>query len=67
MLIAGACLCGAVRYEINGQLRDAGNCHCSMCRKAHGAGFATYASIARWVNITPPIGLASSAGGGSRI
>jgi hypothetical protein len=45
MSINGACLCGAVRYEIASQLIDAGNCHCSMCRKAHGAAFATYASI----------------------
>ena len=45
MLITGACLCGAVRYEINGQLLDAGNCHCSMCRKAHGAAYATYANV----------------------
>lgn len=54
MPITGACLCGAVRYEIDGQLLDGGNCHCSMCRKAHGAAFATYASFGpesfRWVN-----------------
>lgn len=45
MSIFGACLCGAVRYEVDGELRDSGNCHCSMCRKAHGAAFATYASV----------------------
>ncbi len=45
MSISGVCLCGAVRYEINGKLRDAGNCHCSMCRRAHGAAYATYASV----------------------
>jgi len=45
MPISGACLCGAVRYEIDGPLLDAGNCHCSMCRKAHGAAFATYAAV----------------------
>lgn len=54
MLIIGACLCGGVRYEIAGPLRDAGNCHCSMCRKAHGAAFATYANVDpetfRWVS-----------------
>jgi hypothetical protein len=43
--IEGTCLCGSVRYEVNGGLADAGNCHCSMCRKAHGAAFATYASV----------------------
>ncbi|MGY8872959.1 MAG: GFA family protein [Pseudomonadales bacterium] len=32
----GGCLCGAVRYEITGPLRDVVNCHCSMCQKLHG-------------------------------
>ena len=45
MPISGACLCGAVRYEIARRLLDAGNCHCTMCRKAHGAAFATYAEV----------------------
>lgn len=32
----GACLCGAVRYEVKGRLRDALVCHCSMCQRTHG-------------------------------
>ena len=32
----GGCLCGAVRYRIDGPLRDVLNCHCSMCRRLHG-------------------------------
>ena len=28
---AGGCLCGAVRYELVGPLRDVVNCHCSEC------------------------------------
>ena len=42
-MISGSCLCGAVRFEIQGRLAAAAHCHCSMCRKAHGAAFATYA------------------------
>lgn len=38
----GRCLCGAVRYEVDGPFGSMLNCHCSMCRKAHGAPFATY-------------------------
>ncbi|WP_416513578.1 GFA family protein [Aliiroseovarius sp. YM-037] len=34
---AGGCLCGAVRYEVNGPLRGVVNCHCTMCQKLHGA------------------------------
>ena len=33
---AGGCLCGAVRYEVVGALRDVVLCHCAMCRKTHG-------------------------------
>ena len=32
----GGCLCGAVRYTVNGKLRDVLECHCVMCRKTHG-------------------------------
>ena len=32
----GGCLCGAVRYVIDGPLRDVVVCHCAMCRKAQG-------------------------------
>lgn len=45
--LTGGCLCGAVRFEIDGALRHITHCHCSMCRKAHGAAFATYARLGR--------------------
>jgi hypothetical protein len=32
----GSCLCGAVRYEVTGALRDVVLCHCAMCRRTHG-------------------------------
>jgi len=40
----GGCLCGAIRYEIYGPLRDVVNCHCSKCRRFHG-NFGAYTSI----------------------
>jgi len=43
-MITGSCLCGAVRYQVEGQLARMTHCHCTMCRKAHGAAFATYAT-----------------------
>jgi hypothetical protein len=33
---SGGCLCGAVRYEVHGPLRDVVLCHCSRCRRTHG-------------------------------
>ena len=45
MPINGSCLCGSVRYAVEAPLTDAGNCHCSMCRKAHGAAYASYATV----------------------
>ncbi len=41
----GSCLCGGVKYEIIGELSDALNCHCSMCRKAHSAAFRSRARV----------------------
>ncbi len=45
-MIEGSCLCGAIQFEIRGALQGVGNCHCSMCRKTHGAPFSTYAQAA---------------------
>ena len=47
MTIKGGCLCGKVRYEIDGPLFDASHCHCSMCRRAHGAGYVTWVRLPR--------------------
>lgn len=32
----GGCLCGGVRYEVRGRLRDVIACHCSQCRRTSG-------------------------------
>ncbi len=32
----GGCLCGAVRYRVNGELDDPHLCHCDMCQKQSG-------------------------------
>ena len=53
MTVNGSCLCGAVTYEVAAPLEFIGNCHCSICRKAHGAAFATWGIITagrfRWL------------------
>jgi hypothetical protein len=35
-MATGRCLCGAVRYEVRGPLRDVLICHCEECRRWHG-------------------------------
>ncbi|RYZ10137.1 MAG: GFA family protein [Myxococcales bacterium] len=52
-MLTGRCLCEGVAYEIEGELGPAYNCHCSKCRRWHGAAFRSRASIRteqfRWV------------------
>lgn len=43
--LIGSCLCGEVVYEIDGGVNNLSHCHCSMCRKAHGAAFGTYGKV----------------------
>lgn len=45
--VPGSCFCGSITYEIDLPTLACGHCHCSMCRRPHGAGFVT------WV-IVPP-------------
>jgi hypothetical protein len=39
---SGGCLCGAVRYEAEGEPLAAGYCCCTDCRKASGSGFIPF-------------------------
>lgn len=39
--VTGACLCGAVRYRLEGPV-EVVECHCRECRRATGAAFATW-------------------------
>jgi hypothetical protein len=35
-LATGGCLCGEIRYEVDGPLRGVIACHCAPCRKSTG-------------------------------
>lgn len=41
-LVHGSCLCRSVRWQAAKPFEQMSHCHCSMCRKSHGAPFATY-------------------------
>ena len=66
----GSCLCGALRYQIDGPFVDMLHCHCSMCRKHHGTPFATWvaapASGFRWLGETSTLATYQSSERGHR-
>ena len=45
MSINGSCFCGEVKYKVEGPLRDAKSCHCSMCRKAFSSQASAFARL----------------------
>ena len=55
----GRCLCSDVSWELEPEAYATFNCHCKMCRKAHGTPFGTYffaqSDQLRWVSATDSI------------
>ncbi len=62
----GSCLCGDVQFFVQWPSKWVVHCHCSLCRRAHGAAFVTWlgmsetqcqvddpASRLRWYVSTP--------------
>ena len=47
MSIRGGCLCGTVRFIVTMPTLFCGHCHCSMCRRNHGASYVTWIAVAR--------------------
>ena len=46
-MITGSCLCGGIRFEVDGPLEPIQVCHCGQCRKAQGTAFATNIPVPR--------------------
>lgn len=42
-MLHASCLCGAIEFEVEPIAGKIYNCHCTQCRKSHGAAFATQA------------------------
>lgn len=51
---AGSCLCGEVRFEVEGEFERFYLCHCEYCRKdtgsAHAANLFSSAAALKWVS-----------------
>jgi len=48
----GSCLCGAIRWEVHGEMRPIVGCHCSQCRKQTGYFYAATAAQDTDLSIT---------------
>ena len=46
-MISGRCECNRVQFEVNAEINDFSHCHCSQCRRLHGAAYATFAGVPR--------------------
>ena len=46
-MITGRCECGSIHFKVEGEITDFSHCHCSQCRRMHGAAFASFAGVHR--------------------
>lgn len=46
MALSGGCLCGGVHFEA-ARVAWRAHCHCTMCRRAHGAPVVTWIGVKR--------------------
>ncbi len=44
---SGSCLCGVIRFTTILPSLVCAHCHCSMCRRNHGAGYVTWFAVPR--------------------
>lgn len=44
-MVEGSCLCGAIRFRATLPAKWVAHCHCTMCRRAHGAAFVTWFGV----------------------
>src|SRR5688572_7428686 len=51
---SGSCLCGEVRFEIDGEFENFYLCHCEYCRKdtgsAHAANLFSSTAALKWIS-----------------
>ena len=47
MSFSGRCLREGIRFEVDEPTKWCAHCHCSLCRRAHGAGYVTWFGVDR--------------------
>ncbi len=43
----GGCLCGTIRYRVDGPVEESGYCHCRTCQKQSGAPVVAWFAVPR--------------------
>jgi len=43
--VRGSCFCGTVMFEVTLPTLFCAHCHCTMCRRVHGAGYVTWIAV----------------------
>ncbi|MHA4868677.1 GFA family protein [Duganella sp. PWIR1] len=46
MTRSGGCYCGAVRYQVDGDITNKTTCHCQTCRRVSGAPTVSWFTVA---------------------
>jgi hypothetical protein len=44
-MVKGQCLCGKIKFEVNGDLGEVRLCYCELCRRANGTAFSANARV----------------------
>ncbi len=45
-MVSGQCLCGDLQFQVGLPVQWVAHCHCSMCRRGHGAAVVTWFGVA---------------------
>ena len=56
-MTTGSCVCGAVRYTVDGPLRAVTACHCTQCRKETGSFYLSTQAADADLDIAPSLAL----------
>ncbi len=46
IIAEGGCLCGALRYRVDGAIAESGYCHCRTCQRQSGAPVVAWFALA---------------------